>query len=243
MRVRDRRLHWPNCRNARDLGGLGTTDGRRIRRGALIRADTLERLNPEGVAALRAYGVRRVIDLRTEGEAARFPGPFTGDEIYRLAPLIDRQAERGRNPAAETTLLATYCASVDRNARSIAAGLAAVADAPSGGVVVHCYAGKDRTGMHVALALRAAGVALDEIAADYALTNECLRDLLADELASFPDAAEREEWLEQQSCTAETIVGMLEYVEDRYGSVVGYLTEIGLTDGQIGALRARLLID
>jgi len=36
---------------------------------------------------------------------------------------------------------------------------------------------------------------------------------------------------------------MLEYVEDRYGSVVGYLTEIGLTDGQIGALRARLLID
>ncbi|MER7276612.1 tyrosine-protein phosphatase [Dactylosporangium sp. NPDC000244] len=50
------RLHWPDCRNVRDLGGLPAAEGRTVRERALVRADSLNRLTAEGVAALRAYG-------------------------------------------------------------------------------------------------------------------------------------------------------------------------------------------
>ena len=64
----DRHLEWPSCGNVRDLGGLRTADGGRIRPGALVRADDLERLTTDGWAALEAHGVRTVIDLRNPDE-------------------------------------------------------------------------------------------------------------------------------------------------------------------------------
>ena len=114
-------LHWPDCRNVRDVGGLPTTDGGRIREGALVRADDLAHLTDEGLAACRAAGVSRVIDLRGSVEIAELPGPFADDPAYRWLPLIDEEAERLRDLAAETTTLATYCGSVGRNARNIVA--------------------------------------------------------------------------------------------------------------------------
>lgn len=144
------------------------------------------------------------------------PGPFADDPIRRWLPLIDERAERYRDPAEDLSLLATYCGSIERNARNIVAGIAALADVPAGGVVVHCSAGKDRTGMHVALVLRLAGVGLDDIAADYAL------------------AGDRRPG---------TIVDMLEYVEDRYGTVARYLRGNGVSRGGIRALRDRLRVD
>ena len=206
-------LDWPDCRNVRDLGGVPTVDGARIRPGALIRADDLANLTAEGRAAVRAAGVQRVIDLRGRAETERLPSPFAGDDRYRWLPFIDEVADRQRDPVAESTLLATYRGSVERNAHNIVAGLRAVADAPAGGVVVHCSAGKDRTGVLIALALSVAGVAPDEIAADYVRTAECLPD---------------------------TILGTLELVTERYGDVPGYLTRHGMTPAQIDALRARL---
>ena len=71
-----RRLSWPDCRNARDLGGLPTESGGRIRTGALVRADNLTRLTPAGIAAVHRLGVRRIIDLRSADEvAARWRSP------------------------------------------------------------------------------------------------------------------------------------------------------------------------
>jgi protein-tyrosine phosphatase len=212
----DRTLCWPDCQNVRDLGGLPTTDGGRIRDRALIRADDLCRLTPASVAALRAYGVRRIIDLRGSVEAEHDPGPFTGDPMYRRQPFIDEEADRHRDPEAEATPLATYRASVERNARYIAAGITALATAPPGGVLVHCAAGRDRTGVHVALALRVAGVAVDEIAADYALS---------------PD------------CTPEIIVATLGMIEERYGSVPEYLARAGVAPNHLAGLRRRLRED
>jgi protein-tyrosine phosphatase len=197
----------------RDLGGLPTTDGGRIRHRALIRADDLCQLTPASVAVLREYGIRRIIDLRGSLEAERDPGPFAGDPMYRRVPFIDEEADRHRDPVEEATLLATYRASVARNAGHIAAGITALASAPPGGVLVHCAAGKDRTGVHVALALRVAGVSVDDIAADYALS---------------PD------------CTAELIVSTLDVIEKRHGTVPEYLRHAGVTREDLTELRKRL---
>jgi protein tyrosine/serine phosphatase len=211
-------LDWPDCRNVRDLGGVPTGDGTRVRYGALIRADDLAHLTAEGRAAVQAAGVHRIVDLRGQAETARLPSPFADDGCYRWLPFIDEVADRQRDPVVEATLLATYRGSIERNARNIVAGLRAVADAPAGGVVVHCSAGKDRTGVIVALALAVAGVAPEDIAADYACPAGELRD-------------------------PEAILGMLELVTERYGDVPRYLARHGMSGAEIGALRARLRDD
>ncbi len=211
-------MDWPDCRNARDVGGLPTTDGTRIRHGALIRADDLARLTADGVSAVRAAGVRRIIDLRGTAETTELPGPFATDPAYRWLPFIDEDAERLRDAEAEATTLATYCGSVGRNAGNIIAGLRALVEAPPGAVVVHCSAGKDRTGILVALALTVAGVAPGEVAADYAARSD------------------------QDGCQAETMLGLLAYVADRYGGVPEYLARHGMTAEELTALRDRLRI-
>jgi len=216
----DRRIRWPACRNVRDLGGLPTIDGQRVARRALIRADGLDRLTPAGVEAVRRDGVCRIIDLRSVEEARRYPSPFAGDPWCRSLPLIDPQRELTRDLSVERTALATYRGSVIRNAPSIAATIAAIADAPAGTVVVHCAEGKDRTGMIVALVLRVAGVPTEVIAQDYAYSAECLGQ---------PD-----------SCAPETIVGMLSQVDDLYGNISAYLHAHGLSGAQISRLRSRL---
>ncbi|HEV7896237.1 MAG TPA: tyrosine-protein phosphatase [Planosporangium sp.] len=238
--AQERRLYWPDCHNVRDLGGLRTADGCHVRPGALVRADDLGRLTPAGFKVMDGYGIRRVIDLRASWEIARNPSPFAADAVYRWAPLIDEQADRDRDLVAEATLAATYRGSVGRNARNIAAAIAAIADAPSGGVLVYCSAGKDRTGMIVALALRAADVRLDDVVADYAFTSDCLREHFDAQLALVTDPVERETRRGQQSSPPTAIAGMLQHVEDAYGGVTEYLRAHGVSREQIITLRRRL---
>jgi protein-tyrosine phosphatase len=211
--VNPRCLDWPGCANARDIGGLPTVDGGYTATGALVRSDSPHDLTDAGVAEVDRYGVSRIIDLRNAEEAAAQPGPFAEDPRYRLLPLIDPAAEAARDKAAEPTLAAVYRGSIERNARYIAAGVAAIADAPPGAVLVHCAAGKDRTGMTVALALKVADVTEEAIAADYADT---------------------------ATCEPETITEMLHSIEERHGSVNNYLSKSGLSKDQIKRLRNRL---
>jgi hypothetical protein len=233
-----RRLAWAGCHNVRDLGGLPTSDGGRIRTGALIRADDLVQLTPDGLAALRAYGVRTVLDLRGTEETGRAPSPLAGEQGYHWTPFIDEEADRRRDPVAEATTLATYLGGLERNAGHVATAFAALAQAPPGGVVVHCVAGKDRTGLLVALALSVAGVAPQDIAADYACSDE--RAPFVAELAALPNDAERAAFLDRNACRPETMLTVLERVERGYGGAAGYLRAHGVTDAQLTALRDRL---
>lgn len=70
------KLAWEGCLNSRDVGGLLSADGRRIRFGALLRSDSHNRLTAEGIAAVRAAGIGRILDLRWARETAREPSPF-----------------------------------------------------------------------------------------------------------------------------------------------------------------------
>jgi len=224
----------------RDVGGLPTTDSRQVRVGALVRADSPHRLTSAGVKAVRGYGVRRVLDLRSVSEAANRPGPFAADPMYRLVPLIDPAREAERDTDAESTVARIYRASVVRNAERIVAGLATIADAPPGAVLVHCASGKDRTGMMVALALRIAGAPDDVIADDYALSAVCLHDEHERALAAAADPAEHARLADLHSSDPDTILGMLARVDDAFGGVDGYVLANGMTGEQLDQLRARL---
>lgn len=230
-------LTWPNCRNVRDLGGLPAADGGRISPGALIRADRLSRLTPDGMAAVEAAGVSRIVDLRRPAECAERPSPFATQPSYRNVP-VQEQADVEDMP---DTLDDFYLTMLDRRPHLFTAAVAAIADAPPGGVVVHCHIGKDRTGVIVALALTVAGVPADVVADDYAYSAVRLAEAKERELASTSDEARRHRLVELWSARPETIGAALTHLATEYGGVERYLADGGLTTAQLDRLRARLL--
>jgi protein-tyrosine phosphatase len=199
-------LDWPACRNARDLGGLPTMDGGGIREGALLRSDHHTAMTPADVAAVRAARVSRIVDLRRPAELAELPSPFAGDPIYThvsmLMDVIDYEY-----PAD------SYGPLLDHNKERVAAAFRAIAEAPPGGVLVHCRGGRDRTGTLVALALTVAGVGPEVVAEDYACSEDC---------------------------PAGTMINTLAHAEQVYGGVENYLLGIGVEQRHLDAVRERL---
>ena len=124
--------------------------------------------------------------------------------------------------------------------RSYPKVIEAIVDAPEGGVVVHCAGGKDRTGLTVAFLLRIARLGLDEIAADYALSEERLRPRHELWFAEAETEAERERLRRIAQTPASSIAGVLAELKRRYGGVEGYLRKAGLSDEDLLRARARL---
>lgn len=249
-RLHPRHLEWEGTINARDTGGLGTADGP-IKRGALVRSDMLNGLTPDGVAALTEHGVRTVIDVRAANEIAddweRYP--IKGDSIvgYLNKPfradadseMPDRMRAVYRSAQSREEI---NRAELDFFRRGIAGIVAAIADAPPGGVLVHCHAGKDRTGMVIAVALAAVGVSDSDIADDYALTELVLEPLIADWLDLMSqDPLERERLRRISVPSRAAMLDTLAYLRENYGGAERYLLEGGMTSDQIGRLRARLV--
>jgi protein-tyrosine phosphatase len=230
-------LNWPNCLNVRDLGGLPTADGCQIRTGALIRSDSHGKLTDDGVAAVTAYGVARIIDLRREAECVAEPSPFADQPLYRNLPVQD--------PADPDDLYSSladiYIALVDRRPQLYASAAAAITEAPPGGVVVHCAGGKDRTGLVVAMTLIVAGVDREAVAADYAATEQRLREVSEKYLAGIADQTRRELIRKLQATRPETMLRTLEHVDAKYGGVPAYLSKAGFDAARQEALRRRLV--
>lgn len=241
-----RRLAWNACYNVRDLGGYETADGRRVRWRALLRADDLCRLTPEGQQALVTYGVRTIIDLRSPSEWAVAPHPFAAGApcapVHHALSLFDEE-----DVAAMAALAAAqnngvfYCAVLDFFHARVGAVVRAVAEAPEGGVLVHCFAGKDRTGIVAALALALAGVPRETIAADYALSDSYLQPLYDELLAMVDDPAERERRALQYRSPPESILAVLDHLDVRHGGVAAYLRAAGVMDEQLERIRVRLV--
>jgi protein tyrosine/serine phosphatase len=237
-----RALAWDACLNVRDLGGLTTTGGRRVRPGALVRADQLCRLKDAGRDALVAHGVRTVIDLRTPTEAAKDPDPLWHAHAvdYVLIPQQSEQLWRELDPIARTRAERDALV-LDRRAEQIAAMARAVAQAAPGGVLIHCLAGKDRTGIAVALLLSLVGVDDAQIAADYTLSVASLAAELAAALAAAPDDEARARIERGYDARAETMLATLAHLRERHGGAKAYLTRAGLSGADMQRIRERLL--
>ena len=242
-----RLLPWEGCLNVRDLGGCVTRDGRETRWRTVIRADTVCRLSTTGVQALRAYGIRTIIDLRSADEHATDPNPFaTPNPITH--DLTCRNIQLGQNAStttrehvhSATSRPDLYCRVLDHYQDGIAAVLSAIADAPPSGVLVHCHAGKDRTGLIAALLVAVADVADEVIAEDYALSAVMLRPVHAERLRQEPDPARRAVLAEALVPVRETMLTVLAHLTLQYGGAARYLAAIGVTSQQIACFRGRM---
>lgn len=180
----ERRLVLDGPVNFRDLGGYETTGGRSVRWGRVYRSDSLESLTPGDIARLEELGVRFVCDLRRDEECATAPSRMLGHPTIRIEhlPVGGIAAEtksmaarmlRGEIPELGVEAMAqVYLTILDLHPESFSRVVARAADPARLPMVVHCTAGKDRTGVATALILGAVGVDDETIAADYELTTE-----------------------------------------------------------------------
>ena len=238
--------------NARDLGGLPTADGRTTRHGVVYRTDNLQDLTADDVRRLvEELGVRRVVDLRTQAEIAHEgPGPL------REVPGVDHR-ERDLIPDWDPTdvdvervlpdeerehhdLSHFYLGYLRDRPTEVVAALRDLADG-EGATVVHCAAGKDRTGVVVALALELVGVPREEVVADYLLTTERIQ-AIHDRLIATPTYAEdiRRRGLQQMTPHAASLERFLAGV-DEMGGAEAWVRAHGMDDADLERLRARLV--
>jgi protein tyrosine/serine phosphatase len=249
--------------NARDLGGVPLEEGGVVARGRLLRSDNLQDLSARDVDHLvDDHGLTAVIDLRTGAEVRlEGPGPLIDDErvvvehrsLYPEAgehtDVIDadtivpwQNGVHGIDIPGETPTVQTYFGYVHRRPDSIVAALETIADPPrDGAALVHCAAGKDRTGLVVALALEVAGAPREAIVADYALTSERI-ERIVHRLAGSPTYARDMVTDDPQHHAArpESMRRVLELLDERHGSPAAWLAEHGFGADAAQQLRARL---
>jgi protein tyrosine/serine phosphatase len=248
---RSRDLVWDGCLNVRDLGGFRTEDGDETRFGTIVRADSVRQLSDEGWAALVDYGVATIVDLRNDEERQEDPPydvpvevlhvPFMEASEAEWKEIEERLEEVVRAaPDVGAATRDVYLIFLERFKDNAAAGIRAVADAPAGAVLVHCMGGKDRTGLLSAFLLHLAGVDIDQIADDYALSEIRLRPRHEQWFAEAENDEELERLQRISQTPAAAMRGVFEELERRHGSVEGYLRDAGLTDDELDRARARL---
>ena len=246
--------------NARDVGGLPTDEGRQIADRRLLRADNLQGLTPADVKLLvEDLGLSTVVDLRSTHEVeSEGPGPLTavgsvrhvhhsvlperGEATDAAADALfaSRQERIARFP--DDPMCALYLGYLEDRPESVVGALRSITESP-GAALVHCAAGKDRTGVVVAMSLTVAGVRRDAVIADYAASGNRIAAILARLRASSTyagDLAKRPEDDDHRP-RAETMAHFLEQVDRHHGGVFTWLAEHGFSGDEAGALREKLV--
>ena len=227
----DRHLKLPGTRNLRDVGGYPAAGGRRTRWRTLLRTDALDRLPPASQRALLDLGVRQVIDLRWPHELDAAPSVFRASDrvTYRSIPLLQD------DPTPYAGLAGTYRHMLDARAAQLVDVVRRLLEPGGLPAVIGCAAGKDRTGVAIALLLAVVGVPNETIVEDYVLSAVVFRGPVDDEhLVGW-----RAESVEVEAPPAH-MLGALAHLEEAHGGAAQLLRRNGLTDADLTRLVERL---
>ncbi|HEY3883200.1 MAG TPA: tyrosine-protein phosphatase [Trebonia sp.] len=234
--------------NTRDTGGLPTTDGRRTLSRRLLRSDGLQELSPADVRRLVAeYGVRTVVDLRAAIEVkATGPGPLTAEPLVTITNLslfperndhIVPMSER--RPAVGRGFSGLYLGFLAERPESVVAALRLIAYG-AGTVLVHCTAGKDRTGVVVAALLRAVGVTRSAIVTDYRATEPALPAIIA-RASHLTDRMDPTVAQRMMGVQAPAVLAVLDVLDGHPDGAWGWLRAAGAREDDLIAWRHRIV--
>ena len=227
-----RHLRLPGTRNLRDVGGYPAKSGRRTRWRTLFRTDALDVIPPASQDALLDLGLRTVIDLRWPYELTHAPSVFATSPGVRYwsIPLLED------DPTAVIGLAATYRLMLDERAPQLAEVARALLESGGLPAVIGCAAGKDRTGVMIALLLSAVGVPPDVIVADYVLTGLAFSE-------PDPDDPHLVDWRAspiELECPPAYMEAMLQHLAARHGGAGQLLRRNGLAPADLDLLVDRL---
>jgi len=257
--VAERQLPLQGADNFRDLGGYATSDGRHVRWGLLYRSNALSGLTDRDLAYLSRERIRLVCDFRTESVRRADPDP-------PLPPIPAEKldlpvAQQGVNPrrirerirtggisalGIENTLLRAYRNFVIEDSDRWATLLARISETDNLPTVMHCTAGKDRTGFASALILLTLGVPEETVFEDYLLTNDYRQKYFAFVLRWAPlyslFRTQPDDLLPLLEARPEYLAASLSTIRERYGSLDAYLAgPLGVTPERRAALERNLL--
>lgn len=249
-------------RNFRDVGGLPTVDGRRVRHGVLFRSGHLAHATQEDAAFLSSLGLHTIFDFRNaadqklEGPDVALPGvrnvnlplsdPADGAEFWKMVRDGDIEQLRGLlgDGKAAGRMIASYRQIIKERTAEHSRVLHALAE-DSVPALMHCAAGKDRAGLSIAVTLLALGVEREAIVADYLESNAKHRRYKVHRSNGSGDAYSPEvmELLSPLfDARAEYLTAAFETIEQTWGGVDTYLEQgLGLTPAARERLRERLL--
>ena len=250
MSVRDRTPQW--------LDLDGAVNARAVIPGVLLRADNLQSLSAQDVRRLvDEEALEVVLDLRTDTEVEREgPGPITaapGVRVEHRSLYPDSGGNTDLDAAVkpwgredqdglpdETPIVRAYVSYLRRRPDSVVGSIRTIARA-DGAVLVHCAAGKDRTGVVVALALDACGVERDAIVSDYLATDDRI-DAIFERLLSSPTYREelKDTYPTTHAPVAATMERFFALMDDAHGGSAQWLQANGLDTGDLELLRQRL---
>jgi len=236
--------------NLRDMGGYPVAGGV-VAVGRVYRCDLLHRVDPISAAGwLAEHRVGTLIDLRTLGEREGDGFMAASEHLNSIhRGLLDEVwSWEAENKAANEWFLRDRTVEMyERFPDRIVTVLHDIADAPAS-VLFHCTAGKDRTGVIASALLGVLGAEPEVIVADYARSTEAMVGIIGwyKALAAQRDPSsvehdpEKERQLIERAASRETMAGVVEHINERYGSFAGWARSVGLDDSVIRRLRAKL---
>ena len=244
-----RHIEIEGAYNVRDIGGYATADGRTTRWRTFLRADNVSTLPQCSQDTLTSsIGVRTVIDLRRQGEI-----DLQADNVLGRSPHVgyhnvdivgDMVFDQVESTEPRHKIHASYRNMLDRRGSKFGETLRVLAQPGALPAMYHCMGGQDRTGIVSALLLGLVGVPTETIAADYTLTAEYR---IFAYLGTGPEAQGADpadyttETYRARNCPPEVMLDTLEYLDRRHGGVEAYVRSVGVTEGEISALRAALV--
>jgi protein-tyrosine phosphatase len=243
----ERQVRLDGCFNFRDLGGYPTRGGRRIRSERLYRSDGPHALTASDEVTLRALSLRTVIDLRTADEVSTKPSfvPALPDVVGYHLPLLDVVPNTDHLPTwTDPRVVADrYREMLDRGSEMIAEALGILSEPASYPALIHCTAGKDRTGLLSAIILGLLDATDETILADYVASAAAMVDFVAYLKRAHPAADELLTVLAPAMVSAhpETMTVFIDGILRDFGSFSALTAAIG-AGGALRALRASLVV-
>lgn len=238
-----RRLPIEGLSNCRDLGGF-PCDGGVTRFGVFLRSEAPCDLSPDAIRALKDYGLAISFDLRGEPETMWRPSSLEHALPYRRIALSGgaETFEKKNLPQGEFSWDKVYIKRAMEHRDWFRDAFTACAEA-EGMAMFHCTTGKDRTGILTCCLLGAVGVSRQDIAADYCLSQVYLQDMFAamrdGSLRIRKEPSHYEEYVFRTPF--EAMVKFYDFLTENFGSVTGYLKDIGVTDTAIARLREKFV--
>ena len=243
----DRHYPFEGCFNFRDIGGYRNKEGKTIKKGLYFRTGRQDRMTKKDLDQLSDLQISTQIDLRKPDEVldqGRGPLESMGANYINIAVIPEGGSDQLSKLVGDTGISGKrYLGYLEFGPTSWLRLFGILADQENLPVVLHCTAGKDRTGVSTAFLMSVLGVNRDVIEADYLLTNldtERQADFI-EGTVGYPDGYDRESMISAAGVPKDAMKDFLDGVESKWGSAVEYLKKIGVTEEQMEMVRNNFL--